>query len=159
MLYFVGLGLGNEKDITVKGLEAVRSCEQVFLENYTSILGIDKEKLEEFYGVPILYADREKVESDSDAILLSAREQNVAFLVVGDPFCATTHTDMWLRAKELGIEVQAIHNASIMNAAGCCGLQLYYSFFFLKMNNNIESLQIFFWPNRVDSIFYRRLEA
>jgi diphthine synthase len=30
-----------------------------------------------------------------------------------------------LRAKERKIPVQAIHNASIMNAIGCCGLQLY----------------------------------
>lgn len=38
---------------------------------------------------------------------------------------ATTHTDLWLRAKEMGIETRVIHNASIMNAVGACGLQLY----------------------------------
>lgn len=31
-------------------------------------------------------ADRELVESDSDDILASARDVDVAFLVVGDPF-------------------------------------------------------------------------
>lgn len=46
-------------------------------------------------------------------------------LVVGDPFGATTHTDLLLRAKNRGIKFQVIHNASIMNAIGCCGLQLY----------------------------------
>lgn len=51
--------------------------------------------------------------------------KNVAFLVVGDPFGATTHTDLVLRAKEKGIKVQVVHNASILNAVGCCGLQLY----------------------------------
>jgi hypothetical protein len=45
MLYLIGLGLGDEKDITVKGLEAVRKCTKVFLEAYTSILGVNKEKL------------------------------------------------------------------------------------------------------------------
>lgn len=45
MLYFVGLGLGDEKDITVKGLEAVKSCDFIFLEGYTSILCVDKERL------------------------------------------------------------------------------------------------------------------
>jgi diphthine synthase len=49
----------------------------------------------------------------------------VAFLVVGDPFSATTHMDLLVRARERGIRVQSIHNASIMNAVGCCGLQLY----------------------------------
>lgn len=45
VLYLVGLGLGDEKDITVKGLEAVRRCSKVYLEHYTSILGVDKERL------------------------------------------------------------------------------------------------------------------
>lgn len=42
-------------------------------------------------------------------------------------FCvrATTHSDLLVRAKTLGIEVEVVHNASIMNAVGACGLQLY----------------------------------
>lgn len=38
---------------------------------------------------------------------------------------ATTHSDLQLRAYALGIPVKVIHNASIMNAVGACGLQLY----------------------------------
>lgn len=38
---------------------------------------------------------------------------------------ATTHTDLVVRAKNLGLEVKVIHNASVMNAIGVCGLQLY----------------------------------
>lgn len=45
MLYLVGLGLGDERDITVKGLEAIRTCARVFLDAYTSILGVDTAKL------------------------------------------------------------------------------------------------------------------
>lgn len=45
VLYVIGLGLGDEKDITVRGLEAVRRSTKVVLEHYTSILGVDKEKL------------------------------------------------------------------------------------------------------------------
>jgi len=45
MLYFIGLGLGDEKDITLRGLEAVRRCSHVFLESYTSLLGVDKDAL------------------------------------------------------------------------------------------------------------------
>ena len=48
MLYLVGLGLGDEKDITVKGLEVVRSCEKVYLEHYTSILTVGKDALERY---------------------------------------------------------------------------------------------------------------
>ena len=53
------------------------------------------------------------------------QDDTVAFLVVGDPFGATTHADLMIRARELGIKTKTIHNASIMNAIGCCGLQLY----------------------------------
>ena len=40
-------------------------------------------------------------------------------------FSATTHTDIILRARAAGIPTRVIHNASILNAAGACGLQLY----------------------------------
>ncbi|KAG5459453.1 MAG: diphthine synthase [Olpidium bornovanus] len=125
VLYVIGLGLADERDITLKGLEAVRSCERVYLEDYTSRLGVNPDRLEALYGRPVLIADRELVESGSDAILAGADKANVAFLVVGDPYGATTHTDLVLRARELGIPVRTVHNASIMNAVGACGLQLY----------------------------------
>lgn len=78
------------------------------------------------YGKSITVADREMVESQADIILDAAAKEDVAFLVVGDPFGATTHTDLFLRASRLGIQVRVIHNASIMNAVGACGLQLYH---------------------------------
>jgi diphthine synthase len=65
------------------------------------------------------------IETESDEILRDAHTQDVALLVVGDPFGATTHTDILLRARALGIPTRVIHNASIMNAVGACGLQLY----------------------------------
>lgn len=124
-LYVIGLGLGDERDVTVKGAEAIRKCTTVFLESYTSILSISKERLEVAFGRPIEIAWRETVESESHRILEPAKTSDVAFLVVGDPFGATTHTDLILRAQECGIETHIIHNASIMNACGACGLQLY----------------------------------
>tara|TARA_R110002060_G_scaffold23618_1_gene32066 strand:+ start:85 stop:258 length:174 start_codon:yes stop_codon:yes gene_type:complete len=42
MLYLIGLGLSDETDITVKGLETVKKCSRVYLEAYTSILLVDK---------------------------------------------------------------------------------------------------------------------
>ena len=38
MLYIIGLGLGDERDITVRGLEAVKTCDKVYMEAYTSLL-------------------------------------------------------------------------------------------------------------------------
>ena len=97
VLYLIGLGLGDENDITLKGLQAVRSCSHVFLEHYTAILtGVSQERLQSAYGlsVPIITADREMVESRADDILTPALHSNVAFLVVGDPFAsAATASD------------------------------------------------------------------
>ncbi|NXB49853.1 DPH5 synthase, partial [Leucopsar rothschildi] len=138
MLYLVGLGLGDAKDITVKGLEAVRRCRRVYLEAYTSVLTVGKEALEEFYGKELILADREMVEQEADSLLKEADVCDVAFLVVGDPFGATTHSDLVLRAVKLGIPYKVIHNASIMNAVGCCGLQLY---------NFGETVSIVFWTD------------
>lgn len=45
MLYLIGLGLSDETDITVKGLEIVRKASRVYLEAYTSILLVDKHVL------------------------------------------------------------------------------------------------------------------
>lgn len=48
MFYLIGLGLGDAKDITVRGLEIVKRCDKVFLESYTSILTVGKEGLVSF---------------------------------------------------------------------------------------------------------------
>ncbi|XP_054710685.1 diphthine methyl ester synthase-like isoform X2 [Uloborus diversus] len=151
MLYLIGLGLGDVKDITVKGLEVLKKSKTVYLEAYTSILTVGKEALEEFYEREVILADREMVEQDSNSILEDAVENDVAFLVVGDPFGATTHTDIVLRALQKGIPYKVIHNASILNAIGCCGLQLY---------RFGETVSIVFWTSdwKPES-FYDKIET
>merc|ERR1712086_295023 len=125
VLYMIGLGLSDEKDISVKGLEIVKRSKSVILEKYTAVLMITKEKLEEFYEREVIEADREFVESGCDDMIEEARENEVCFLVVGDPFCATTHTDLYLRCVKEGVKVEVVHNASIVSAMGCCGLMVY----------------------------------
>ena len=127
VLYLIGLGLGDESDITLKGLNALRTCQHVYLEHYTAILtGITTHQLQQAYQcAPIQLADRELVESASDTLIAPALTANVALLVVGDPFAATTHHDLVIRAEEAGVEVQVVHNASIVNAVAVTGLQLY----------------------------------
>jgi diphthine synthase len=50
MLYLIGLGLYDEKDVTVKGLEAIKASKRVYLEAYTSILGVPKERLARLFS-------------------------------------------------------------------------------------------------------------
>ena len=120
MLYLVGLGLARLDDISVRGLQIIRACRAVYLENYTSILGCSTAEMEAFYGCKVIVADREDIESRLDAILEQAVNEDVAVLVVGDPFGATTHMDLVLRAKARNIKVEVVHNASIMNGIGEC---------------------------------------
>jgi len=126
-LYIIGIGLGDEKDITVKGLEAIKKADAVYLEEYTSKLVIcNKEDLEKFYGKKIISADRDLVENKAEeTILKDAKDKEVAFLVIGDPFSATTHIDLKIRADELGIKTVIVQNTSIINAVGITGLDLY----------------------------------
>ncbi|MFW6383751.1 MAG: diphthine synthase [Nanoarchaeota archaeon] len=123
-LYFIGLGLWDEKDISLRGLETVRNCDKVYIETYTSKLNCSIKDLEKLYCKELIEANREFVES-KDEIVNEAKNKDVAFLVVGDPFGATTHTDLRLRALEEGVRVRVVHNASIINAIGSTGLDLY----------------------------------
>lgn len=45
MLYIIGLGLADEKDVSVKGLEIIRRAERVYLEAYTAVLLVDQQQL------------------------------------------------------------------------------------------------------------------
>ncbi len=143
-LYLIGLGLANEKDISVKGLEIVKKCDNLYLENYTSLLQCSVHDLEKFYGKKISLIDREKAEQGAEKIVEEAKKKEVAFLVVGDPFSATTHIELFRLAKEKKVSVKVIHNASILTAVGITGLQLYKfgkvtSIPFLNDNPHVET--------------------
>ncbi|VDM35292.1 unnamed protein product [Hydatigera taeniaeformis] len=124
MLYIIGLGLSTIEDITISGLNAIQECDYVFIDAYTSILTHGIERISAFCGKDVKRADREFTEQGS-LITSLAKSENVAFLVVGDPLCATTHTDLIIRAIKERTPYKIIHNSSIMTAVACCGLQLY----------------------------------
>ncbi len=125
VLYLIGLGLNDEKDITLKGLEAIRRCDKIYLENYTSFLQCSIQELEKFYEQKIILANREMSEQGAEKIVDEAKSKDVAFLIIGDPFSATTHTELFRLAKEKKVSVKVIHNASVLTAIGITGLQLY----------------------------------
>ena len=124
-LHMIGIGLSDENDITLKGLEKIKNSKEIYLEYYTSMLNVDIEKLEKLYNKKIIKANRELVENNADLILEKAKDEDIAFLVVGDVFGATTHSDIFIRAKEKGVECTITHNASIINAISETGLELY----------------------------------
>jgi len=125
VLNLIGIGLNDEKDITLKGLELVQKSSLVYLENYTSILNVSIKKLEKLYGKEIILADRKLIEEGFDEILDKSKKENISLLIIGDPFGATTHIDLMLETKKKKIKVNIVNNASVLTAIGITGLQLY----------------------------------
>jgi diphthine synthase len=127
MLSFVGLGLYDEKDVSVRGLETIKDADLIYAEFYTSrLMGVSPERLAEFYGKEVRLLSREEVEVSPEEWMSQAREKKVAFLVGGDPMISTTHLDLRLRALKMGIETRVVHSSSIVTAvSGLTGLQNY----------------------------------
>src|SRR5216117_3250362 len=125
-LVFIGLGLHDEKGITLRGLDEARSADVVFAELYTSgLAGATVASVEQLVGKKIRVLSRNDVE-DGRTILEAAAKQKVAFLVVGDPMAATTHVDLRLRAAAAKIPTRIVHGVAILTAAaGALGLQVY----------------------------------
>jgi diphthine synthase len=127
-LVFIGLGLYDEKDISIRGLEELREADAVFAEFYTSLmLGLSIRKLEEMAGKAVKVVSRRVLEEEEGKqILEEAKKGKVVFLVPGDPLIATTHVDLRIRAEKMGIKTRVVHGASVVSAVrGISGLQNY----------------------------------
>ncbi len=128
MLTFIGLGLFDEDDVSVKGLKVIKSADVVYAEFYTSrLIGSTLQRLEELYEKEIHVLRRDEIERYPEKRLLrDARNHNVVFLTAGDAMVSTTHVDLRIRAHDQGIRTHLIHGASIMTAVcGLTGLQNY----------------------------------
>ena len=127
MLTFIGLGLYDERSVTVEGREALRAADRVFAEFYTSrLVGADVADLEAHHGVDVEVRDRAGVEQDPEPILDAAASGDAAFLTAGDTMISTTHTDLRLRAEARGIDTRVVHGVTAQSAASSLtGLQNY----------------------------------
>ena len=125
MLYLIGIGIYDEKDISLRGFETLKDCGKVYAEFYTGIHRANLPALEKSIGREIKKLTRADIEETPDQILESARNTNTALLIPGDPMVATTHIDLILRAEKLGIETKVIHSSSIYTAISEIGLQIY----------------------------------
>lgn len=122
MLYLIGLGL-NVDGISKYGLEVVKRCKKVYLENYTVDFPYSKEELRNVIGKKIIPVDREFVESLK--IVDEAKKMDVVLLIYGSPLTATTHISLIQEAKECNIRYKIVYNASILDSIAETGLQIY----------------------------------
>jgi diphthine synthase len=127
MLTFVGLGLYDERSITVEGRDALRAADRAFAEFYTSrLVGTGVDALEAHHGTDIEVRGRAGVERNPDPILDAAEAGDAVFLTAGDAMISTTHVDLRLRAIDRGIDTRIVHGVTARSAAsGLTGLQNY----------------------------------
>ena len=125
MIYFIGIGISNIKDISLRGLEAIEKCEKIYLENYTNFFESNIEEIEKVINKKVEILKREDVEINFEKILEEAKNRNVAILFFGDPFFATTHISLKIEALKRNIEVKVVHSSSIFPAICEIGLSCY----------------------------------
>ena len=125
MLTIAGLGLCDEKDLTLKALEECKRANKVYVELYTNLWQGNLQRLEKLIGKEIFKLKREDIEQGYERILEEAKHDKIVILVPGDPFIATTHSFLLKEAKLRGIEFRVIHNASIASAIAKTGLHIY----------------------------------
>lgn len=123
MLYLISLGLFDKNDVSNRAIDAAKKCDKLYIERYTNYYGSSNKELENIFGTKIVELKREEVESLK--LIKEAKKENVALLVIGDVFSATTHTSLMLEAMNKNIKVEVIHGSSILTAIGETGLMLY----------------------------------
>jgi diphthine synthase len=117
-LVFVGLGLNDEKGISIKGLEETKTADYVFMELYTSLMpDFSLQRFEFLCGKKVHEVSRRELEDENGVIILDAAKKGKAvFLVPGDPFIATTHVTLRVDAEKHGVKTRIVHGASIISA-------------------------------------------
>jgi len=124
VLYIIGLGLGDEKDVSVRAVEIAKACD-CYAELYTNKWFGSVDGLSKVLGKPVKLLKRQDLEDKLDIFLKEAKTHDVALFVPGDPLAATTHATIILEARKKKIAVKLLHNASIFSAIGETGLHLY----------------------------------
>ncbi len=127
MLTFVGLGLYDERSVTLAGRDAICNADRAFAEFYTSdLVGTTVDDLVAAHDVDLEVRDRAGVERDPEPILAAAESSDVCLLAAGDALVSTTHVDLRLRAEDRGIDTRVVHGVSAASAVpALCGLQNY----------------------------------
>ncbi len=127
-LTIIGLGLNSERDLSLRGLEAARLAEEIFMEDYTNLLAdLSLPHLEQLVQKPVKLLPRESLEDPGLTVFLEEiSSKSTALLVPGDPLTATTHQTIRSQALKQGLDVRVIHGSSIFAAApGLAGLFIY----------------------------------
>lgn len=125
MLTLAGLGVWDEKDLSLRGMEAAVKADKVYAEFYTADWGGSVKNLEKIIGKKITVLRRSGMEEKSHTIIKETRSKDVVVFVPGDPLVATTHIHLILEARKKRIPTEIIHSSSAYTAIAECGLGIY----------------------------------
>ncbi len=126
MLTFVGLGIGGPQALSEKSRKIISESDLVYFEQFTSPMSETQTQfLQDITKGQFKLAPRWLVE-DGKEILEAAKTNKVALLSYGDPYIATTHIELRVRAIQDGTKTDTIHASSaITSLIGECGLHFY----------------------------------
>ena len=126
MLWFVGLGISGTRSIPIEVVKIIQEADFVYLEAFTSPISKQHEdEIKNMVKGSFKIAKRWLVE-DGQEILNASKSSTVVLLSYGDPYVATTHIELRIRAKLENIKTNTFHSASaITSMIGEAGLQFY----------------------------------
>ncbi len=128
-LYFIGLGPSIEY-LSLKAIRVLKNADKIIVDTYTSLVpGFSIDYLRKVVGEKpvIVMARRSDLEGKAiDSIIEEALDKDIALLVPGDPFIATTHDAIRVEAYKRGVHIETVYGVSVYGiAASASGLQAY----------------------------------
>ena len=97
----------------------MKKVDVIYLETYTSCVPPwTIEFLSKLCGKDVKLITRQQLENENAKVIIKDLDEgkNVAFIVPGDPFIATTHNYVRVLAKIKGHEVHVVHGVSIISS-------------------------------------------
>ncbi len=117
-LIFLGLGLYSGH-LTLEAVNELKRADIVYLELYTGIYE-DADYLEKLVGTEkIVRLSRKELEEENGDIIMESLKNGLRVVLAspGDPFIATSHQALKIRAMREGFKVRVIHGLSILSVA------------------------------------------
>lgn len=124
-LTLIGMGLFDEKDLSLRAIDEAKKSDKVYVELYTNKWHGSIQNMKSLVDKEITQLKRKDMEENSGKILEESIKKKIAIFVGGDPLIATTHSSLILDARKQGVKTKIIHNASIISAICETGLHVY----------------------------------
>lgn len=126
MLWFIGLGITGPDSLSVKAQNIIAGADIVYIEQFTSPMAeLEVQRIKSLSSGQFRQGSRWLVE-DGREILDASKKNNVVLLSYGDPYIATTHIELRVRAMKENIRTDTVHASSaIPSLVGECGMHYY----------------------------------